>query len=342
MIASFGLPEIFAGIVVVALNVYVLTGGADFGGGLWDLLASGPRRERQRDLIAHAIGPIWEANHVWLVLVVVLTFTAFPAAFATIGTVLHIPLALMLIGIVMRGSAFVFRSYGSRTWEQRRQWDRIFAVASVLTPLLLGIVIGAVSTGAAGVAQTQIGAGSFGRVFMAPWLAPFPVAVGVLALSLFAMLAAVYLAYETNDDALREDFRKRALAAAATVFVAALGALALAHREAPVLQAGLFGSAWALPFQIATGIAALTTIGALWVRRYALARFAAAAQASLILWGWALAQFPYVVPPNLTITNTVSPRITLVITAWALAAGAALLIPSLLYLFRTFAAQRPR
>lgn len=342
MFAAFGLPEFFAGIIVVALNVYVLTGGADFGGGVWDLLVTGPRRDRQRDFIAHAIGPIWEANHVWLVLVVVLTFTAFPAAFATLGTVLHLPLALMLVGIVLRGSAFVFRSYGSRTPEQRRNWGRIFAVASTLTPLLLGVVIGAVSTGAVGVAQTQIGAVPFRNVYVAPWLSPFPIAVGVLALALFAMLAAVYLAYETRDDALREDFRRRALAAAAAVFVAAFGALAFAHREAPMMRAGLVGSAWALPFQIATGVAALTAIGALWRRRYAVARLAAAAQVSLILWGWALAQFPYVVPPSLTIRNTVAPRITLVIVAWALAAGAVLLIPSLIYLRRTFATRQAR
>ena len=213
----------------MALNVYVLTGGADFGGGVWDLLASGPRRNQQRQFIAQTIGPIWEANHVWLVLVVVLTFTAFPAAFATLGTVLHLPLAVMLVGIVLRGAAFVFRSYGSRSREQRRNWGRTFAVASTLTPLLLGIVIGAISTGAVGAAQARIGAATFRDVFVAPWWSPFPVAVGVLALALFAMLAAVYLAYETHDEALREDFRRRALAAAAAVFVAAFGALAVSH-----------------------------------------------------------------------------------------------------------------
>jgi cytochrome d ubiquinol oxidase subunit II len=179
-------------------------------------------------------------------------------------------------------------------------------------------------------------------VYVTPWWSPFPIAAGVLALALFAMLAAVYLAYETRDDALREDFRRRALAAAAAVFVAAFGALAFAHREAPTMQAGLTGSAWALPFQVATGVAALTAIGALWWRRWAVARLAAGAQVSLILWGWAFAQYPLVVPPSLTIRNSAAPRITLVIVAWALAAGAVLLIPSLLYLRRTFATQRAR
>jgi len=350
-LAGFGLPELFAGIIVAALNVYVLTGGADFGGGVWDLFASGPRRDAQRRLIAQTIGPIWEANHVWLVLVVVLTFTTFPAVFATLGTVLHIPLALMLVGIVLRGTAFVFRGYGSRTLEQRRHWGRLFAMASTFTPLLLGIAIGAVASGAAGAAGAVSAASAapapdstttFLAVYVAPWWSPFPVAVGILALTLFAMVAAVYLAYETHDEGLREDFRWRALAASAAVFVAAFGALIAAHFDAPLMRAGLVGSAWALPFQLVTGAAAITAIGALWRRRYAIARLAAAAQLSLILWGWALAQFPYVVPPQLTIRNSVAPRITLVIVAWALAAGAVLLIPSLLYLRRTFETKRSR
>src|SRR6266566_3983061 len=112
LLASIGLPEIVAGIMVLALNAYALMGGADFGGGVWDLVASGPRRVQQRELIARTIGPIWEANHVWLIVVVVMLFTAFPVVFGTMSTVLHIPLALMLVGIVLRGSSFVFRAYG--------------------------------------------------------------------------------------------------------------------------------------------------------------------------------------------------------------------------------------
>jgi len=127
-LASIGLPEIVAALMVLALNAYVLMGGADFGGGLWDLLASGPRRDAQRALIADSIAPIWEANHVWLIVVVVVLFTGFPVAFATLGTVLHIPISLMLIGIVVRGSAFVFRSYGTR--ERGKRWGTAFAVTS--------------------------------------------------------------------------------------------------------------------------------------------------------------------------------------------------------------------
>src|SRR6185503_10028786 len=134
---TIGLPELIAAVMAVALNAYVLTGGADFGGGVWDLFAAGPRRDRQRALIAESIAPIWEANHVWLIVVVVVLFTAFPPAFAMLGTVLHIPLTILLVGIVLRGSAFVFRSYGTRG---RSRWGAAFASASIVTPLLLGIV----------------------------------------------------------------------------------------------------------------------------------------------------------------------------------------------------------
>jgi cytochrome d ubiquinol oxidase subunit II len=310
---------------------------------VWDLFAAGDRGDKQRDLIAQAIGPIWEANHVWLVVVVVLCFTGFPSAFATLGTVLHIPLTLLLIGVVMRGSAFVFRSYGSRSWEQRRRWGHAFAIASTITPLLLGIVIGALSTGAVGRAAEAVAAGpaSFADVYVHPWFAGFPVAVGLMALSQFAMLAAVYLTLETRDAELQDDFRRRALAAAGAVFVTAFGALAIAHHEAPMMRAGLMQSPWALPFQIGTGIAAVTAIWALWTRRYRAARLAAAAQVSLIVWGWALSQYPYVIPTTLTIRDAAAPTITLKIVLWALAAGGAILVPSLVYLRKTFAARSP-
>src|SRR3954468_18041550 len=196
-LSAFGLPEMIAAVMVLALNAYVLTGGADFGGGVWDLLARGPRRAAQRELIASQIGPIWEANHVWLILVVVLLFTGFPAAFATLGVVLHIPLSLMLVGIVLRGSSFVFRSYGARDDATQQRWSRVFAMASVITPLLLGIIVGSVASGAAGAAAGRLATprdASFAPVYLAPWLSPFPLAMGALALAMFAFLAAVYLA----------------------------------------------------------------------------------------------------------------------------------------------------
>ncbi len=325
-----GLPEIIAAVMGVALNAYVLTGGADFGGGVWDLLASGPRRDRQRALIAESIAPIWEANHVWLIVVVVLLFTAFPSAFATLSTVLHIPLTMMLLGIVLRGSAFVFRSYGTRG---RSRWGTVFASASIVTPLLLGIVVGAIATGAVSQAAARVGSGTFAEVYVEPWAAAFPVAVGLFALALFAFLAATYLTVETDDDALRDDFRARALAAAVVVLVCAAAALLIARFTAPRLAVGVAG---ALAIQAGTAVAAVAAMAALWRRRFRAARVAAAAQVSLILWGWLLAQYPFIVPPELTITTAAAPAETLRLLAIGLAAGAAILLPSLRYMLRTF------
>jgi cytochrome d ubiquinol oxidase subunit II len=346
-IASIGLPEIIAGILVLGLNAYVLTGGADFGGGVWDLLARGPHKERQRALIAKSIAPIWEANHVWLILAVVILFTAFPTAFATLGIVLHIPLSLMLLGIVLRGSSFIFRSYGSRVGAARHRWGLVFAIASIVTPVLLGIIVGAIASGAVGDAAALLEPGvltshaSFSAVFIAPWLQPFPLMMGVLALAMFAFLAAVYLAYAATDDSLRDDFRRRALGAAAAMFVAAFGGLGVARIHEPEVSRELTAG-FAMYFQLATGLAAVAAIGALWTRRWAVARVAAAAQVSLILWGWVFVQYPYVIPPSQTLRATAAPRVTLLLLLYGLIGGSVILIPSLVYLYRTFAANDQR
>lgn len=333
------LPNVLAALTMVSLNAYALFGGADFGGGVWDLFATGERRDRQRELITHAIGPIWEANHVWLVLVVVLLFTCFPPAFADLSIMLHIPLSLMLIGIVLRGSAFTFRSYGSEHSVSQRRWGRVFAIASLATPVLLGVCIGAIASDHVGLAierEQASGGASFYGLYVAPWLTPFSVGIGVLALALFAFLAAVYLTLEAHEEDLCEDFRRRALWAALAVFVAAFVVLVIAMATDMHVAAGLTRSAWAIPFQVATGIAAIWAIWALWARRFHTARVAAAAQVTLILWGWALGQYPYIVPPALTIEASAAPARTLNLTLWALALGAAVLFPSLTYLFRIF------
>jgi cytochrome bd ubiquinol oxidase subunit II len=360
---AIGLPEGLAGVAAIALNAYALFGGADFGGGVWDLLASGPRRDRQRALIAGAIAPIWEANHVWLILVVVLLFTCFPPVFAALGTVLHIPLTLLLLGIVARGSAFVFRAYGARGSTEQLRWGRLFAGASLITPLLLGVCIGAIASGAVGRAAATGALGipgltraiaadgtpalgaeppGFVAIFVAPWLSAFTVATGVLALVLFAFLAAVYLTVEADtrgDAELADDFRRRGLISAVVLFVAAFGTLVIAHRHAAAMASELTGSVWSLPLQVGTGVAALAAIGGLLRRAYRLARVAAAAQASCILWGWAWTQYPLLLPPSVSIRAAAAPRETLVLIAWALGVGAIVLLPSLVYLYRLF--QRP-
>ena len=204
------------GVLVAVFILYALFGGADFGGGVWDLLASGPRAAEQRALIARAIGPVWEVNHVWLIIGLVVLFSGFPRAFAALMVGLHVPLTLLLLGIVFRGTAFTFRAYDARGDRVQRRWGLVFSGASVLSPALLGLCVGAVA-----------------MEDLAAWTSPFALAVGALALCLFAFLAAVYLTAETSAPALQEDFRRRALGAGGAVFLAALAVLGLARDGAP-------------------------------------------------------------------------------------------------------------
>lgn len=315
------LPNVLAGIILVALTAYVLFGGADFGGGVWDLLASGPRKTAQRELVTHAIGPVWEANHVWLILAIVLLFTCFPTAFARIAIVLHVPLTLMLIGIVLRGSAFVFQSYGGGG-------GRVFATASLITPILLGIAVGSIVAG--GVREAgSMGEGYYAS-YIAPWLTPFGVAVGLFALACFAFLAAVYLTLEADHEGLREDFRRRALTSGAAVVGTAGVGLALFHGVLAVHPG----------FVVLAALALLGTLGALVRRRYTRARLGAAVAVTLIVWGWGVAQYPDVLPPDLTIAAAAAPAITLRLALIAVLAGAVLLLPSLYYLLRVFKLSR--
>lgn len=318
-------------IIVVALNFYVLLGGADYGGGVWDLLSWGPRAKEQREAIAEAIGPIWEANHVWLILVIVILFTGFPLAFAEISTYLHIPLTLMLVGIVLRGSAFTFRSYDSRDDGVQRRWGRMFAIASTITPVLIGIVIGAISSD-----KFQMRGLDFLTNFVWTWLRPFPIAVGFFALVLFAFLAAVYLTVEAVDKQLEADFRSRALVSALLVCAMAIVVYLLAGDDAPHIRQVLANSNWTLPLQLSTGAFAIGAIVALLKRQYVLARHCAVVQVSLILWGWALAQYPFLVRPAITIYAAAAPEATLQVLLVALVVGAILLFPSFYYLLRIF------
>ncbi|MBX9878716.1 MAG: cytochrome d ubiquinol oxidase subunit II [Candidatus Obscuribacterales bacterium] len=318
-------------IMVISLNFYVLLGGADYGGGVWDLLSFGPRRDKQRELIAEAIGPIWEANHVWLILVIVILFTGFPLAFGQISTYLNIPLTLMLVGIVLRGSAFTFRSYDTKDDSVQRRWGRMFAIASTITPILIGILVGAISSD-----KFPLLTSDFVSSFVWTWLRPFPVCVGFFALILFAFLASVYLTLEAEDADVKEDFRKRALVSSILVFLMAVLVFLLAGDDAPHIRHVLTNSIWTIPLHLATGFFAIGAIITLWMRKYDLARLFTVLQVSLILWGWALAQFPFLVRPAITIYAAAAPKITLELLLGALIAGALLLFPSFYYLFVVF------
>ncbi|HKN84401.1 MAG TPA: cytochrome d ubiquinol oxidase subunit II [Pyrinomonadaceae bacterium] len=325
------LETIIAGVMIVSLVLYALLGGADYGGGVWDLFAFGKRAREQRALIADAISPVWEANHVWLILVIVVLFTAFPPAFAAIAIALHIPITLLLIGIVLRGTAFTFRTYDVQRDSVQRRWSLVFSIASIITPVLLGIILGAIASGTIRVENGTVTTG-----FFKSWLAPFPFAVGFFALALFAFLAAVYLTLETHVRELQEDFRLRAIVAGIVVGVLALIVFLLAERGAPSVRAGISRSWWALALHTLTAVFAIGAFYALWARRYGLARVCAASQVTLILLGWAFAQFPHLVEPDITITSAAAPQITLELLLIALVLGAILLFPSYYYLFRIF------
>jgi cytochrome d ubiquinol oxidase subunit II len=318
---------LLAAVLVGALTFYALLGGADYGGGVWDLLARGATAERQRATIARAIGPVWEANHVWLIVAVVILFSGFPRAFAALTTFLHVPLVLVLVGIVLRGSAFVFRAYGPPA--SQAAWGRVFAIASLMTPLFLGVVIGAVTDGRLPAAAH----GSFADVFVRPWLTPFSMAVGVFALALFAFLAAVYLTLEADDPEERAAFRSRALVSG--VLVGALAATVLVL-GGPHVRDALLGSAWAIPLHLAAAACAVGALAFLWRGRFAAARVAAAGQVALVLWGWALAQYPYMLRPHLTLADAAAPGAVRVMLLLVLAGGAVLLVPSLVWLFSAF------
>ena len=192
--------EILAAVVVAALIAYLVTGGADYGSGVWELLATGPRAAEQRAALRRSIAPIWEAHHVWLILVVVLLFVGFPAAFAILMVSLHIPLTLLLFGIVLRGSAFVFRDYSAGAETIERQWSHVFVIASAITPVALGTVAGAVAGGGIEVAR---GGGVPSGGFLSAWFSPFPLVVGLLTLAICSFLAATYMTTEVEEPALR-------------------------------------------------------------------------------------------------------------------------------------------
>lgn len=318
-----------AGIALIGMMAYAVLGGADFGGGIWDLFATGRRKHEQRAAIARAMGPVWEANHVWLIFVIVVLFTCFPRAYASLGIALFVPFHLALVGIMLRGAAFVFRGYGRRP-EGDSPWSVVFGVASVISPLLLGAAFGAITAG--GLQVTPEGEVLVGPI--PPYLRAYSLACGLLALSTCAYLAAVYLTVET-DEGLREDFRIRAIIAGTSTAILAGLVLLLARWEArwffdqltsrramPVLAVGLFffaGSAWAV-----------------FTRRYLLSRVFAAGEIVLLLLGWGLAQQPYLVYPSLRITEAAGPAPTIRFLLLSLPVGAVVLVPSLWLMFKVF------
>jgi cytochrome bd ubiquinol oxidase subunit II len=322
-----------AGLVVIGLMAYAVLAGADFGGGVWDLFATGPRKREQREAIAHAMGPVWEANHVWLIFVIVLLFSCFPHAYVALMNRLFWPLHLALLGIMLRGASFVFRGYGRKKATLPGElfhvsvWRAVFGASSVISPLLLGAAFGAITS-----AEHRVDPGK--PTTDIAWLSPFSIACAFLALAACAYLAAIYLCVET-DGKLRDDFRTRAIIAGTATAALAIIVLLLARRDAHWFFDQLL-SMRSHPI-IAGGIVAFILSGAfVFGRRYKVARFFAAAEIVLMLAGWAAAQYPYALYPDLPLKTAAAPLPTVQFMVVASLAGMALLVPSLWLLFRIF------
>jgi cytochrome d ubiquinol oxidase subunit II len=312
------------------LCVYAVTGGADFGAGLLSLLASGRRRKEQREAIEHAIAPIWEANHVWLIFVVVVMFAAFPRAFAVLSIAMHVPIALSLVGIVLRGAAVSFHAYGIQQHRARERWAQVFAWSSAITPVFLGMVIGGVASG-----RVRVEGGTVTTGWFAGWTTPFAFLTGLLALGLFTLLAAVYLAAETSG-ALQRDFERRAIACEIVAGALAFAVFWRAKTDAPILFENLSSSSFTWPVQLATAAFAVATLILLLRGRPKLARFTAAAQVALVVVGWGLAMGSHFVLPDISLASAGSHPEVLPALVVALALGSIVLVPSLYYLYRVF------
>lgn len=320
-------------ILWLALIAYAALGGADFGAGIWDLFAVGRRRHRQRQLINQAIGPVWEANHVWLIFLIVGLFTVFPPAFAQLSIALFVPLTVVLVGIVLRGAAFIFRTYeldaSSRTADV---WSRIFSFTSLITPFFLGASAAAVASG-----QLVVTNGRAATNLGSAWLSPFAIIIGLMAVALCASLAAVYLTEEASsvhDTEMTGVYRVRALiAGAATAVLGALGLL-FSPNAAPQLWQGMFTRA--LPVVIITMLIGLATAALLFWQRYRLARLMIILETAFLLGSWGLSQYPYLIPPRVTIASAANSPGVIVAFFICVGIGMALLIPSLYYLFSVF------
>jgi cytochrome d ubiquinol oxidase subunit II len=319
-------------ILWLSLIAYAVLGGADFGGGIWDFFAFGPQAQHQRRFIGQTLGPVWEANHVWLIFLIVGLFTAFPSAFSTLSTALFVPFTLALIGIVLRGAAFIFQAHAAPTVPMQKAWERIFSIASTITPFLFGTAAAAVASG-----QVRVQEGHAQIDLLRGWTTPFALTIGALALSLCAVLAALNLIVEAQNSHNLElvvVFRHRAMIAGAITLVLDAIAFTLSPFEAPLLWNGML--AHALPLVIVTGLIGLFASIELFLGQYRLARILSIIVTALIFASWGVSQFPYLIPVNVTIDNAASPPSTLLALLTGTSVGMALLLPSLWFLFHVF------
>jgi cytochrome d ubiquinol oxidase subunit II len=327
------LSYILLSILWLALITYTVLGGADFGAGMLELFAFGPGGARQDALIDESIGPVWETNHVWLIFLLVVFFTAFPPAFAAINVILFIPLMLAVIGIVLRGASFVFRVHGSiRSIHTIRVLSRIFSVASAMTPFFLALAAAAIASGHIQIQGTnlQTNTGS-------DWLTPFALIIGAMALTLCVTMAAIYLTVEATkrgEAELAEEFRRRGLIAGAlTVVFGGLG-LILSAAENSILWRGMLDHGW--PLAIVTTMIGVAAAATLFFKRYQLARILIIGTAAFLLGTWGVSQIPYLIPPDVSVASAASPQSTQVALLIGIIIALIIILPSLWYLFYVF------
>jgi cytochrome d ubiquinol oxidase subunit II len=329
------LADVCAGLIVVGLTAYTALGGADFGAGFWDLTAGGPERgARVRGLVQRSMAPVWEANHVWLVFVLVVFWTAFPRAFGAVMSALYVPLFLAAVGVVLRGAAYALRGEAV-TIAQQRILGATFALSSLLTPFFLGAAIGAVAAG-----RVPLG-GAAGGPFSA-WTHPTSLIAGALAVVTGAHLAAVYLAGDANRlglDDLRRAFRARALGAGVVAGALAIAGLAVVHSDAPRLSHGLTSGAGVVCVLVSAA-AGVVTLALVVGGRFDAARFGGAVAVAAITIGWAVAQHPALLPGRLTVAQAASPHATLVALLASIGVGLVIVGPALALLYRMVLAER--
>jgi cytochrome d ubiquinol oxidase subunit II len=326
--------SVLMAVLWTALTGYAVFGGADFGAGVLHLLTpGGPPGRRAREAISGVIGPVWEANHVWLILFITGLLTVFPVALAALGSALFVPGTLALLGIVIRGAAFAFAGQLTAADGVRRPLQRLFGLASLATPALFGAVAGGLARQRLVVVDGDVRAGGG----LALWAGPFQLVVAGLAVAACTALAAIFMTVEmtrAHEGDLAVRFRRQAQAATAATVVLATTALELSAHEAPALHAGLTGRA--LPLVLGGAGMTLAALGALGTGRDRLARAAVTLLVVALVWGWGVAQFPRVVGPSLTVDAAAAAPAELHAVAIALAAGGALLVPSLLLLYVAF------
>jgi cytochrome d ubiquinol oxidase subunit II len=314
-------------ILLASVTLYAVLGGADFGGGLWDLLAGTTARGRApRELIEESITPVWEANHVWLVFDLVIFWTAFPHAFASVMTTLALPIWLALAGIVLRGAGFAFRKEITRLGPQRVA-GAMFAFSSLLTPFFMGTVVGAIATGAVPANASQAS--------LAAWTSPTALLTGFLFTAACGYLAAVYLTVEAarrGDQPMRTYFTRRGQVAAIAAGALSLAALLDVQNSDPALFSRLTGRA--LPLVVLAGVCGLAVLAMLTAGRTKGIQAIAALGVAAVIWGWGVAQYPVLLPGTaVTLTNAGATQATFVALAVVAIAAVILVVPSFALLF---------